>query len=194
MTESQRLSLIALIIIVTATMGCRQDMHDQPRLDPLEMNEFFADKRASRQLVEGTVPRGHLKIDHHFYTGKVDGELVKTFPFPVTKEVLLRGQERYNIFCSPCHDKTGSGQGMIVQRGFRAPPSYHIPRLRQEPVGHIFDVITNGLGAMYDYSDKIPPRDRWAVVAYVRVLQLSQHASMEDVPEEIQQQLLNEGE
>lgn len=164
-------------------------MHDQPRFEPLEQNSFFRDNRASRPLVAGTVARGHLQIDQHFYEGKKNGELVSRFPFPITEEVLQRGRERFDIFCSPCHDKTGGGHGMIVQRGFRPPPSFHIDRLRNMPVGHFFDVITNGLGAMYDYSQRIPPRDRWAIVAYIRVLQLSQNMTIEEVPESIRQQL-----
>lgn len=174
--------------------ACRQDMHDQPRHEPLELNDFFANKSASRLPVEGTVARGHLKTDTHFYYGKINGELVNTFPFPITKEVLQRGRERYNIYCSPCHDELGYGNGMIVQRGFRQPPSFHIDRLRQVPVGHIYDVITNGLGAMYSYSDRIKPADRWAIVAYVRTLQLSQNMSIEEVPENIRQQLLENEE
>lgn len=165
-------------------------MHDQPKLQPLEANDFFKDARGSRPLVEGTVARGYLKVDDHFYTGKINGELVRTFPFAITKDVLERGRQRYDIFCSPCHDKLGYGRGMIVQRGFKPPPSFHGQRLRNEPVGHIYDVITNGLGAMYDYSDRIKPRDRWAIVAYVRTLQLSQNVTFEELPKEKQQELL----
>jgi len=116
--------------------------------------------------------------------------LVDNFPSPITREILLRGQERYNIFCSPCHDRVGNGQGMIVQRGFRRPPSFHIDRLREAPVGYFFDVITNGFGAMYDYGDRVPPPDRWAIIAYIRALQLSQHATLADVPLEERQQLM----
>ncbi len=170
-------------------LSCRQDMHDQPRYEPLEQNAFFGDKRASRQLLAGTVARGQLRLDEHLYKGTKGGELVSTFPFPVTEDVLKRGQERYNIFCAPCHDQTGSGHGMIVERGFRSPPSFHIDRLRQSPVGHFFDVISNGLGAMYDYSDRIPVRDRWAIVSYIRVLQLSQNIRVEDLSPEARQQL-----
>ncbi|MFQ5676000.1 MAG: c-type cytochrome, partial [bacterium] len=181
-----------MLIMCLSITQCRQDMHDQPRFEPLEANAFFSDGRASRPMVEGTVPRGYLRLDSHLYTGKVDGELVTTFPFLITPDVLNRGRERYDIFCSPCHDKSGSGNGMIVQRGFRPPPSFHIARLRQAPVGHFFDVMTNGLGAMYDYADRVPPRDRWAIAAYIRVLQYSQSASIEDVPAHIQQQLMNQ--
>ena len=181
-----------LILLLGVATGCRQDMHDQPRFEPLEANAFFSDGRASRPLIKGTVARGHLKLDKHFYTGKVDGELVATFPFPITEDVLKRGRERYNIFCAPCHDRTGSGDGMIVQRGFRPPPSFHIARLRGVPVGHFFDVMTSGLGAMYDYADQVSPRDRWAIAAYILVLQQSQNAAIEDLTEEIQKELMKQ--
>lgn len=165
-------------------------MHDQPRYEPLEHSTFFNDGRSARPFVEGTVARGHLKTDEHFYTGKVNGELVNTLPFPATKEVLDRGHERYNIYCSPCHDRVGNGQGMIVQRGFRQPPSLHIDRLRQAPLGHFFDVMTNGFGTMYSYAERIAPRDRWTIVAYIRALQMSQNATLDDVPVEERSKLL----
>ncbi len=171
--------IASCLIGITA---CRQDMHDQPRYEPLEKNAFFEDGRASRPFVEGTVARGQLRLDDHFYTGKVNDELVTTLPFTATKEILERGQQRYNIFCSPCHDQVGTGAGMIVQRGFRQPPSLHIDRLRQAPIGHFFDVMTNGFGTMYSYADRIAPKDRWAIVAYIRALQLSQNATLDDVP------------
>jgi mono/diheme cytochrome c family protein len=180
----------SLAICVLFTAACRQDMHDQPRYEPLEGSAFFQDGRSARPFVDGTVARGHLRTDEHFYTGKVNGELVATFPFPITKEILQRGQERYNIFCSPCHGRVGNGDGMIVQRGFRQPPSFHIDRLRQIAVGHFFEVMTNGFGAMYSYADRIAPRDRWAIVAYIRALQLSQNATLDDVPADQRQQLL----
>ncbi len=182
--------ILGFLIMLLGVTNCRQDMHDQPRFEPLEANAFFSDGRASRPLIEGTVARGHLKLDKHFYTGKVDGELVATFPFPITEDVLKRGRERYNIFCTPCHDGIGSGNGMIVQRGFRPPPSFHIERLRGIPVGHFFDVMTSGLGAMYDYADRISARDRWAIAAYIRVLQRSQNMPVEDVAENIQKELM----
>ncbi len=133
--------------------------------------------------------RGELHDDPHLYTGRVNGALVTTFPFPVSREVLERGRDRYNIFCAPCHDRVGNGNGMIVRRGFRAPPSFHIDRLRQAPVGHYFDVITNGFGAMPDYAAQIPAHDRWAVIAYIRALQLSQRATPADVPPAVLKQL-----
>ena len=158
-------------------------MADQPRYKPLAQSDFFDDGRASRPLVEGTVARGHLEADQHLYTGKTNGKLMETFPFPITKAILLRGQERYNIFCSPCHDRVGTGQGMIVRRGYRPPPSYHIDRLRTAPAGYFFDVISHGFGAMPDYADQVPPEDRWAIVAYIRALQFSQNAKLIDVPD-----------
>jgi len=175
---------LPLVLASAWLTGCRQDMQDQPKFIPLRPSSFFDDGRSERPLVEGTVARGHLDADSALYTGKVDGKPVEAFPFPVTRAVLERGQERYNIYCSPCHDRLGNGHGMIQQRGFNHPPpqSYHVDRLRQAPVGYFFDVITNGLGAMPDYAAQIEPRDRWAIVAYVRVLQLSQHASVDDVP------------
>ncbi len=158
-------------------------MHVQPKYKPLEPSSFFDDGRSARPVVPGTVARGHLRIDEHLYAGKVNGVLVDTFPFPITRPVLERGRQRYNIFCSPCHDEAGTGRGMIVQRGFQQPPSYHIDRLRQAPVGHFFDVITNGFGAMYSYAARVSPEDRWAIVAYIRALQLSQQATLDDLPE-----------
>lgn len=162
--------------------GCKQDLADQPRYSSLQPSAFFADGRSARPLVPGTVARGDLRDDEALYTGKVKGVLVTTMPFAVTRRDLERGRERFTIYCTPCHDQTGGGNGMIVQRGYRHPPSYHIDRLRQAPVGHFFDVITRGFGAMIDYSDRITVRDRWLIVAYIRALQLSQHATVADVP------------
>jgi len=173
----------------SAVFGCQQKMADQPRYEPLSRSTFFGDERAARPLVEGTVARGQLRSDEHLYTGKQGGKLVDTFPFPVTLAVLTRGQQRFNIFCSPCHDRVGTGQGMIVRRGYRAPASFHMDRLRQAPVGYFFDVMTNGFGVMPDYAQQIQPEDRWAIVAYIRALQLSQHATLADVPEDQRQQL-----
>ncbi len=179
-----------VIAVALAAAGCRQDMHDQPKYIPLRATTFFPDGRSARPLVDGTVARGHLDDDVAFYTGKgTDGKFVNAFPFPVTKDVLERGQNRFDIYCAPCHDRLGNGFGMIVRRGYRRPPSYHIERLRSVPDGYIFDVITNGFGAMPDYSAQIPAGDRWAIVAYVRALQVSQNASVNDVPPEARQQL-----
>lgn len=163
--------------------GCRLDMHVQPKYKPYAPSEFFDDGRSERPVVPGTVARGQLRTDELLYTGKVNGVLADTFPFPITQADLERGRERYNIYCSPCHDYTGSGRGMIVQRGLPPPPSYHIDRLRTAPAGYFFDVMTNGLGRMYSYSTRVSPEDRWRIAAYIRALQLSQHAGLADVPE-----------
>ena len=180
---------LPLLALVSLT-ACRQDMHDQPRYIPLRPSEFFADGRSARPIPEGTVARGHLNDDTLFYTGKgPDGKPADTFPFPVTKEVILRGQQRFNVYCTPCHDRTGGGNGMVVRRGYRRPPTYHSDRLRQVTNGYLYDVITNGFGAMPDYSAQIPPRDRWAIVSYIRALQLSQQASFSDLPAAAQNQL-----
>jgi hypothetical protein len=177
-TAARDVFVLALVILA----GCRQDMHDQPRFKPLRPSPFFEDGRSARPLVPGTVARGQLRTDEHFYAGKSAGKAVDAFPFPVTRDVLERGRERYNIYCAPCHDRVGNGEGMVVRRGFRRPPSFHIDRLAQAPAGHFFDVITQGFGAMADYAAQVPPRDRWAIVAYIRALQLSQRASLADVP------------
>jgi mono/diheme cytochrome c family protein len=144
---------------------------------------------ASRPLVANTVARGHLQEDEAFYTGKIGTNLLVSFPISITRDVLLRGQERFNIYCSPCHGRTGEGNGMIPQRGFPPPPSYHIDRLRQAPVGHFFDVITHGYGVMYSYETRVEPKDRWAIAAYIRVLQASRNATIADVPEQLRAQL-----
>ncbi len=176
-----RLSL-ALALAATAT-GCRRDMFQQPFSKPLAPSDFFQDNHmASRPLVPHTVARGHLHDDEAFYTGKVGTNLVTSFPFPITRTVLDRGQERFNIYCSPCHGRTGEGNGMIVQRGFPPPPSYHIDRLRQAPVGHFYDVITEGYGMMYSYAARVEPADRWAIAAYIRALQKSRDATLAEVP------------
>jgi mono/diheme cytochrome c family protein len=166
-----------------AAAGCRQDMHQAARYDPLERSEFYADQRSARPLVEGTVARGFLRDDARFYTGKDGTALVSDIPEPVTKDLLLRGQDRFNVYCSPCHGRTGEGNGMIVQRGLKQPPSFHIERLRAQVDGYFYDVMTNGFGAMQDYSAQLPPQDRWAVVAYVRALQYSRRVNVADLPE-----------
>ncbi len=168
--------------IVAVSAACRQDMHDQPNYQPLEASTFFNDAQASRPLVEGTVARGHLNEDALLYTGKVDGNQALLFPFTVDEAVMAKGRERFNIYCSPCHGQTGMGNGMIVQRGYRRPPPFTEDRLRDAPPGHFFDVISNGFGAMPDYAAQIRPADRWAIVAYIRALQLSGHATIDDVP------------
>jgi mono/diheme cytochrome c family protein len=170
------------LLAILGLAGCRQDMHDQPRFKPLAMSDFYTDLRSARPPVEGTVARGQLHEDSYFYTGKIGSNPGDYLPFPATREVLERGQQRFNIYCAPCHSRIGDGNGMIVQRGFKQPPSYHIERLEKAPVGYFFDVMTNGFGAMPSYAGQIPERDRWCIVAYIRALQLSQHASSADVP------------
>jgi mono/diheme cytochrome c family protein len=164
--------------------ACRQDMHDAPRYEPLEANNFFADGRGSRTPVANTVARGTLREDEHLYQGKIDGQLTDSFPLPVTADLMARGRERFNVFCAPCHGRTGQGNGMVVQRGFRAPTSFHSERLRAAPVGYFFDVQTNGFGAMSDYSAQVPVADRWAIAAFIRALQFSQRATINEVPAE----------
>jgi hypothetical protein len=175
--------------IAMLVAGCRLDMHVQPKYLPYEPTNFFGDGRSERQPVAGTVARGHLRLDELLYTGKENGVLADKFPFAITRADLERGRERYNIYCTPCHDYTGTGYGMIVQRGFPSPPSFHIDRLRTAPAGHYFDVMTNGFGAMYSYAARIEPEDRWRIAAYVRVLQQSRHASVDDVPAANRQRL-----
>lgn len=168
-----------------ALTACRQDMHDQPRYKAAGQSAFFADGRNNRPLVPGTVARGRLQEDDHLYRGKIDGKPAETYPFPITADILKRGRDRYAIYCTPCHSPQGDGNGMVVQRGMKRPPSYHIERLQKSPPGYFFDVITNGFGAMYDYSERIDVNDRWAIVAYVQTLQQSQNTKASDLtPEE----------
>jgi mono/diheme cytochrome c family protein len=186
--------VLAALWLAGLCAGCRLDMHVQPRYNPYDATDFFGDGQSARQPVVGTFPRGELTLGPQelVYTGKVNGQPSEAFPFPVTQEVVKRGHERFNVFCSPCHGFAGDGDGMIVQRGFRRPPSFHEDRLRAAPAGHFFDVITNGFGAMYPYGYRVPPRDRWAIIAYVRALQLSRQASIDDVPEGERQKLLGQ--
>jgi mono/diheme cytochrome c family protein len=157
-------------------------MHDQPKYIPLRESTFFSDDRSARPIVAGTVARGLLRDDPLLYTGRTDGKDATVFPFPIDGKVMARGRERYDIYCSTCHALTGAGDGMIVQRGYRRPPSLHQDRLRDAPVGHFFDVITNGFGAMPDYAAQVNAEDRWAITAYIRALQLSGHAPVAAVP------------
>lgn len=163
--------------------GCHTDMWRQPRSEPLDPSEFFADGQANRPLVPGTIARDHLRLDNTFYTGAKDGKWVTELPMPLTKELLARGQERFQIYCTPCHGQLGDGNGMIAKRGLalrRPVGNYHTERLRNMPIGHFYDVITNGYGAMYSYAARVEPQDRWAIAAYIRALQLSQNAAPED--------------
>ena len=181
MRISQKISPLGLLAVL-ALAGCRQDMHDQPRFKPLAKSDFYADLRSARAPVEGTVARGQLHEDAYFYTGKMGSNPGDYLPFAANEAVLARGRERFNIYCAPCHSQLGDGNGVIVQRGYRRPPSYHTERLRKAPLGYFFDVMTNGFGAMPDYAMQISARDRWNIVAYIRALQLSQNASAADVP------------
>lgn len=191
--SSSRARIVAMCLAAALPLlgGCRRDMQDQPRYEPLESSSFFADGRASRRPVEGTVARGQLRLDRHLHTGKVGDDFATSFPFPVTEAVMERGRERYEIFCSPCHDRVGNGRGMVVRRGLSQAASFHEERLRKAEVGYFFDVISNGFGRMYSYSAQIPdPADRWSIVAYIRALQLSQSASIDDVPSSIREELM----
>jgi mono/diheme cytochrome c family protein len=173
---------LVCLLTIGGGAACRQDMHDTPRYEPLERSDFYADRRSSRPLIEGTVARGLLRADDTFYTGKAGATPVATLPMPVTRELLQRGRDRYEVYCAPCHSKTGMGDGMVVRRGYKQPPSMHDPRLRAQPVGYFYDVVTRGFGQMPDYAAQIAPQDRWAVAAYLRALQISQHATVADVP------------
>ena len=177
---------VAALALATglALTGCRQDMHDQPRYKPLAESTFFNDHRASRPKVDGTVARGHLRVDTALYTGKQGDQDIDFFPFPITRDDLTRGQQRFNIYCSPCHSRVGDGGGLVVLRGFRQPPSYFTDKLKKAPVGHFFDVMSNGFGSMPSYGSRVPPDDRWRIAAYIRVLQFSEHARIDDVPPE----------
>ncbi len=211
--------IIAAVCLALSGAGCQQQMADQPAYRPLEASSFFANGQSARELVPGTVARGHLEIDQHFYTGRKPGanrkeetartenplpvgknvsgktsslaesQFVDTFPFPVTLDVLEHGRDRFMIYCVVCHDPMGTGRGKIVERGYTHPPSYHIPRLRSVPVGHIFAVITEGYGSMPSYAGQIPPRDRWAIVSYVRALQLSQHFPADQLTPEMKKEM-----
>ena len=174
--------LALMAACLTLSAACRQDMHDTPRYEVFEASTAFPDGRSSRLPPPGTVARGFLREDEALYTGKVDGVLVDTVPFAVSHADLQRGRERFDIYCTPCHGRLGDGNGMVVQRGLRQAASYHQDRLRQERIGYFYDVITNGFGAMQGYAEQIPVRDRWLIASYVRVLQFSQNASVDDVP------------
>jgi mono/diheme cytochrome c family protein len=177
-----RLGAAAVLASAVLVAGCRQDMHDTPRYESFEANANMADGRASRELPAGTVARGQLRDDEHFYTGKVNGEFVAEFPFQVSATDMARGQDRYTVYCTPCHGQLGDGKGMVVQRGLRQAATYHQDRLRTVAPGYLYDVISNGFGAMQGYAEQVPPRDRWLIAAYIRALQLSQNAKVDDVP------------
>jgi cytochrome c5 len=186
-------SLFAMAaLLALGFAGCentlRQDMANQPRQNPLSPSEFFADGRSERPAVENTVARGSLQDDSLSVPKDSNA-----FPLPLTAELLQRGEQRYGIFCTPCHGIQGDGMGMVAMRGMKHPPSYHQERLRNVPNGYLYDVITNGFGAMYGYSAQIPPRDRWAIVAYLRALQLSRNAPVGQLPAELREKLMAGG-
>jgi len=162
--------------------GCRQDMHDQPRYKPLAASAFFADGRSARPVPAGTIARDELDDTDTLHTGLVNAQFAESIPMPINRALLNRGQQRFNIYCSPCHGQLGNGDGMVARRGFRAPADLNSDRVRQEPPGYLFQVISNGYGAMGDYADQIPVDDRWAIVAYLRALELSRSATLADVP------------
>jgi len=180
---SERLWRAGALLFVLL-LGCRQKMANQPRYDPLEPSDFFADGMSARPRIAGTVARGEANLDPYFETGKSGGQDGDGFPFAVTADVMNRGHERFDIYCSECHGRLGDGNGMIPARGYRRPPSFHTQTLRAAKTGHFFDVMTNGFGAMPAYRTMIPPSDRWAIVAYIRALQTSQSATIDDVPPE----------
>jgi mono/diheme cytochrome c family protein len=182
----------ALGFLLLLLAGCRQDMHDQPRYKPLAESQLFADHRSARPQVEGTIARGHLRIDEARYTGKIDGEEIDQFPIPIAKADIERGQTRFNIYCTPCHGRTGDGNGMVVLRGFRQAATFYDDKLVHAPVGHFYDVISNGFGAMPSYASRLLPDDRWRIIAYIRALQLSESATLTDVPADQQKNLIVE--
>jgi mono/diheme cytochrome c family protein len=182
------LRLLLLLFLLPSALclltSCRQKMANQPKYDPLEPSDFFVDGMSARPRVPGTVARGELVNDDFLHTGKISGKDGDGFPFPVTAEVVDRGQERFNIYCSECHGRLGDGNGMIPSRGYRHPPSFHTDVLRTAVTGHFFDVMTNGFGAMPPYNVQVPANDRWAIIAYIRALQLSQNGTVNDLPAE----------
>lgn len=186
---SRRVARWALVVGLALVAGCVQEMSDQPRYEPLEKSDFFPDGRASRPFVAGTIARGQLQLDDHLYRGLVAGQPAQTFPFEITPAVLARGQERYKVFCTPCHDQLGTGNGMIVRRGYHKADSFHTAESLQRPVGRYFDVITNGHRLMPDYASQIRVRDRWAIIAYIRALQYSQSVPIDEVPREERERL-----
>lgn len=181
-----RYLLLAALLTLT---GCGKNMYDQAKYEPYDASPLFEDGTSSRPLVGGTVSRSRGEVDEVFFTGQADGGLATELPLELTEAVLQRGQERYNIYCSPCHNYSGNGEGMIVQKGFVQPASFHDARLQAAPVGYFFQVITNGFGRMYPYASRVPPEDRWAIAAYIRTLQYSQAAPVADLPADVQERL-----
>jgi mono/diheme cytochrome c family protein len=189
--RNRRVGVAAILLCVVALFaaGCRQDMHDTPRYEAYEATDQVTGAAAARIAPTGTVARGLLREDEALNTGKIEGQLVDTIPLALSHADLKRGQERYTIYCTPCHGQLGDGNGMVVQRGLRQAASYHQDRLRQERIGYFFDVITNGFGAMQGYAEQVPVRDRWLIAGYVRALQYSQNATVTDVPQDRRSEL-----
>ena len=187
-------TLVGMLGLMVILSGCYQEMADQPRYEPLELSTFFEDRKASRDFVPGTIARGQLRTDRHLFEGLVDGQTATTLPdsLPLTEELLDRGRQRYEIYCAVCHDRAGTGGGIVVRRGYPQPPSLHLPRLREAPLGHFYDVITNGIRKMPSYASQIPVEDRWAIVAYLRVLQKSQYLPLDEAPADIREALSEE--
>jgi cytochrome c553 len=183
------LRLVAVIALALLLSACGRNMFEQPRLDPLQASPFFPDGTGQRPLLEGTVSRERGGVDPSFFTGQGPTGMLTELQFELTVGVLQRGQERYDIFCAVCHGYTGEGNGMIVQRGFPRPASFHEQRLLDAPVGYYVSAITNGFGRMFSYASRVPPEDRWAIAAYVKALQLSQNATADDLPEAIRREL-----
>lgn len=181
--------LVAVTLLIVAVSGCRRDMQDQPRYKPLRASRFFADSRSARPIPAGTVARDELNDLDVMHTGLANGVFTTQFPMPVTRQLMVRGQQRYNIYCTPCHGFLGDGNGMIAKRGFKWPADLHTDRLRNAPPGYLFQVVSNGYGAMPAYKSQIEPHDRWAILAYVRALQLSRNTPIADVPAEARTEL-----
>lgn len=179
-------------LFAACAAGCHRDMRDQPRYETLEATDFFSDGSSARPPLAGTVARGAVGGDEATRTGRSDGRLLTRIPLPLTRQLLQRGQQRFDIFCAHCHGRTGTGEGIIARRGFPRPPTYHSSRLRELPAGHFFDVMTNGFGTMPRFGPQISVNDRWAITAYIRALQFSQHATLDDVPPEFRAQLEQE--
>ena len=170
--------------------GCGRNMYDQEgKYETYETSDLFEDGTSARPLIEGTVTRTRGDVNEAFFTGQDANGLLTESPIPITEETLARGQERYNIYCSPCHNFNGNGMGMIVQKGFVQPASFHEQRLQQSPVGYFYNAITNGFGRMYSYASRIPPEDRWAISAYIKTMQFSQYADPANLPEDVRGQL-----
>jgi mono/diheme cytochrome c family protein len=183
---------LLLALGALAFAACRPDMMNQPKAKPFSASDFFADQANARPIPPHTVEHGDARENSAFHTGLTNGTYITQLPVKLTPELLARGRERFDAMCAECHDRTGSGSGMVVQRGFPQPPSYHVPRLRNAPIGHFFDVITNGYGVMYSYATRVEPEDRWAIAAYIRALQLSHNIKASDLTRGEQQKLENE--